>query len=939
MKHTTVLLKVLLLVAITIQEGLLSWQIMTNRTMVIVIDIGLLMLFLYLQISSENNTQMYMIYIYSIVTKITIIYYVSLPKCLINEKEEVLNKAEINLYWIRHFDNYTNKIHMVSIAILISIIVYILFFYITDFNLLKVHFINLEILFCSLIISHVSIDFMDISDFFYSINFHFFLYHFRVIHELSIFKDTNIFVNTSIDHNTLIEFYTFCLNSYQVIFILFGVLLCINISIHAYSLPTYSYETTKKGIFINGELSKSRDPNNNSRKYPHVLSDYNSSLPLLHLFSYKNVCNRMEKTIPDEILASARYDALTNGSTYGTHGNPTNVLYLKRRSYMAGLPPVEADCSCGGPRKGGSSPYSSTSSASSASSASSTSSSSSTSSTSSACAPLHLRSKVGGDAMSCLKYLSIYSFLFTDVSLFTARVFLYLIFSGTACSPLFIAKNLCFAIIHGSRIYRKSKFYNHRKKKERRKRKKKTKKWKNATNEYTENCLEKGIERVKTHTAKMENKQKSFLSTYGREEKSFGFKKGCLSNEFLSRSFISRDTININRIEHADYDRIDSLNYNKIRPHFHFQYLKYNGINFKRHMSCYVDKIENNCKSYLMIFLFFFILIATKIAILVVTYTLDIDDDLNQHLYELTYQWNINAVNSCWILKINLFIIFVYSFCSFILYIITCSIFDGVFMFLLYSFNLLSYFFALIIMTQYNPACDIFDYFNKSKNTLVVLLAFAHLAYLFLEDTYMFIYMLLGRKYITYRCKSKMEKSNETQRRVEENEELFIPISIVSSFMLKLIKHMKGPIILNRIIIGKNFIKNARLDNFLYICHIKEIIIKLVFYLFCFFLALRSSIINVSFLFIIFLFNFILSLAYLFFSKADRNLAMDTIFTQALFLDLTARPREDRWVHWSGLSKRQHKKLTSQNMNEHTCLYEKYSYDHSVLFQNCLNYF
>ncbi|KNA01366.1 hypothetical protein PVNG_01808 [Plasmodium vivax North Korean] len=858
MRRATFLLKLLLLAAIAAQEGLLSWQLMTSKTLVVLLDAGLLTVFLYLQVRSANNTHMYMIYVYSVVAKVTVIYYISLPRALTGHHGGAGGAASSLLPTLPltlRPTTYADSIHVVSSAILLSIVVYILFFLVTDFDLLKVRLINLEMFFCLLIITHVSIDLLDISNFFSFVHFHFLLYHFRVVQELSLFSNPDLFAGASLDRKDLMDFYSFCLHAHQAVFILFGVLLCVNIAIHAYSLPSFSYESNKR-----------------------------------------------------------RKVSSKGGGDVG--GHPLSAPHLAH-SYS--------------------------------------------------CDVTMPRSKVGGDAMSCLKYISIYSFFFTDVSLFAARLFLCLVFSATACSPQFLMKNLCFAIIHGSRIYRKSKFYNRRRGGRAQGGSPPDEGSYTDGGSYTdeESHTDEG-----SHTDERQNGRSEERSKHRPDEPpnrpphepstSLHLKESHVNKELLSRSYLSIDTINIRGIKNAEYNRVDSLSYDKISPQVYLHYLKYNGVNFKRYMSCYVDQIEKNSTGYSLIFLFFFILIATKIAILVVTYTMDFDQDLNRHLYDLTYLWDINAVKSCWILRINCFIIFVYSFCSFLLYVVTCSLFDGVFMCLLYAFNLMSFFLVLLIMSKHNPSYHLLDYFNRNKNTLVVLFLFGYLAYLFLADTYMFIYMLLGRKYVTYRRRVKTHRGGEASGRAAhtaqtahtaytaytaytahtaEKEEVLTPISVVSSFTLKLIKHMKGPIMLNRIIISKNLIKNTRVDNFLFFCHLKEIAIKLVLYLFACFLSLREDAINLCFVLFVFMANVLLSAAYLVLSKVDRDVAMDSIFTQALFLDLTRATRDGRGARRAGTSKSQQEKDAFHEPTAHTSVYEEYSYEYAVLFENCLNYF
>eukprot|EP00366_Plasmodium_knowlesi_P000368 XP_002257865.1 hypothetical protein, conserved in Plasmodium species [Plasmodium knowlesi strain H] len=935
------LLKLLLLAAIATQEGLLSWQLMTSKMLVVMIDAGLLFIFLYLQVRSANSTHMYMIYIYSVVAKITVIYYVSLPRTLISLHDETggmgPSPQSPALPLPLQLNTYAESIHIISSTILLSILIYILFFFVTDFDLLKVRFINLEIFFCLLIITHVSIDFIDISDFFYCIHLHFFLYYFRIVQELCLFTNPVLFVHASIDKNGPVEFYSFCLHLYQSVFILFGVLLCVNIAIHAYSLPSFSYESNKRWkLSAKGGADLPNLPSNG----PYLLHSYSRDTTLCRW------TNDQKK-------------AANGAGTKGYYENYPSEAIIKESSSL-GIPPqlpaqlpaqLERKYSISRGMRGSTSPFSPSSRA------------------LGSTETFLPRSKVGGDAMSCLKYISIYSFFFTDVSLFMARLFLYLVFSATACSPLFIIKNLCFAIIHGSRIYRKSKFYNRRRdEKGRREMSSNGKGYTNqgdiSTDTLETNHPEEG---EMYHPEKYEMYHPEECEMHHPEEREMHHPEECAKNHpderpkqwtqrpstslhmkesnvnayLLSRSYMSVDTININLIKNANYNRINSLTYDKISAHFYLHYLKHNGLNFRRYMSCYVDQIEKNSMGYSLIFLFFFILIATKIGILVITYTMNFDQDLNQHLYELTYLWNLNSLKSSWILRTNSFIILAYSFCSFLLYIFTCSLFDGIFMSLMYFFNLLSFFFVLLIMSKYNPSYDMLDYFNKNKNTLVVLLLFGYLAYLFLADTYMFIYMLLGRKYITYRRRIKTRRANEPQARTAHNaqteEEILTPISVVSSFIVKLIKHMKGPIMLNRIIISKNLIKNTRVDNFLFFCHVKEIAVKLVLYFFSCFLSLREDAINISFLLFVFFVNLVFSVMYLILSKVDRDVTMDSIFTQALFLHLSGASRLD--AKGTTISKGQKEEDAFHQQIPQTTVYENYSYDYTLLFENCLNYF
>ncbi|KMZ82228.1 hypothetical protein PVIIG_03482 [Plasmodium vivax India VII] len=648
MRRATFLLKLLLLAAIAAQEGLLSWQLMTSKTLVVLLDAGLLTVFLYLQVRSANNTHMYMIYVYSVVAKVTVIYYISLPRALTGHHGGAGGAASSLLPTLPltlRPTTYADSIHVVSSAILLSIVVYILFFLVTDFDLLKVRLINLEMFFCLLIITHVSIDLLDISNFFSFVHFHFLLYHFRVVQELSLFSNPDLFAGASLDRKDLMDFYSFCLHAHQAVFILFGVLLCVNIAIHAYSLPSFSYESNKRRKVSS---KGGGDVGGHPLSAPHLAHSYSCDVTMPRWSSDRKGANggggkdhyghlhsgalTKRGSFPGGPPQLGWRHSISRGITGGIHGGIAEGIHGDIH---------------GGTAEGTSSFSPATE------------------------APLP-RSKVGGDAMSCLKYISIYSFFFTDVSLFAARLFLCLVFSATACSPQFLMKNLCFAIIHGSRIYRKSKFYNRRR--------------------------------------------------GGRAQGGSPPDEGSYTDG-----------------------------------------------------GSYTDEESHT--------------------------------DEGSHT-------------------------------------------DG------------------------------------------------------------------GKK-----------------------EEVLTPISVVSSFTLKLIKHMKGPIMLNRIIISKNLIKNTRVDNFLFFCHLKEIAIKLVLYLFACFLSLREDAINLCFVLFVFMANVLLSAAYLVLSKVDRDVAMDSIFTQALFLDLTRATRDGRGARRAGTSKSQQEKDAFHEPTAHTSVYEEYSYEYAVLFENCLNYF
>ncbi|EUT80041.1 hypothetical protein PFAG_04681 [Plasmodium falciparum Santa Lucia] len=207
-------------------------------------------------------------------------------------------------------------------------------------------------------------------------------------------------------------------------------------------------------------------------------------------------------------------------------------------------------------------------------------------------------------------------------------------------------------------------------------------------------------------------------------DKNINFDKNFLCN-YTSR--FSDIIINIDDIDYINYKRIKHLNYEKIKRSLYFFYLKYNGISIKKYISCYIDNIEKYSIRYFFIIFFFFIFIAIKITILVITYTFHFDELFNKCLYEFTYNHNYNIIKSCVILKINFIIILSYTLSSFFLYIFSSSFFDALFMPLFHFFNIFSYTFVLITMSQYNPSYDYLNYFNRSKNIVIVLLVFIYL--------------------------------------------------------------------------------------------------------------------------------------------------------------------------------------------------------------------
>nr|pir probable integral membrane protein PFB0780c - malaria parasite (Plasmodium falciparum) [Plasmodium falciparum] len=192
--------------------------------------------------------------------------------------------------------------------------------------------------------------------------------------------------------------------------------------------------------------------------------------------------------------------------------------------------------------------------------------------------------------------------------------------------------------------------------------------------------------------------------------------------------------------------------------------------------------------------------------------------------------------------------------------------------------------------------------------------------------------MLLGRRYITHKYKihiKKKKKENDKKNNITnvnyKTNNVSESISVISSLIIKLIKYMNSPISLNKIIIGNNFIKNTRLDNFLFFSHIKEITFKLILYFISLLISLRYKYINSLFILTLFFINIILSTLYLIFSKINRNVAMEYILAQAIY----AHRNED---HHKGIDLLDFEKKKKK-------AYQKYSYDYMILFGNTLNYY
>lgn len=233
-----------------------------------------------------------------------------------------------------------------------------------------------------------------------------------------------------------------------------------------------------------------------------------------------------------------------------------------------------------------------------------------------------------------------------------------------------------------------------------------------------------------------------------------------------------------------------------------------------------------------------------------------------------------------------------------------------------YFFDLCSYTFVLLILSQLPITKDLFSYFIAEKRTALLIIVFAYQVYIFLSDSYIFIYMLLGRRMIAYKqdIGHFKKKKLDDEREIEERP---VVISVVSLLIVKLIKFMKGPIVFNEIIIGNNFIKNARLDMFLVFCNIKEIILKIILYLCCLLMIMHDDSKDICFFSFFLGVHILLSIIYMILSKIRRYMAIDYVFTQNIFKE--AYDDEKEGINY---------------IFEYQNRYYKYSNDYSVLFNN-----
>ncbi|SCM00757.1 conserved Plasmodium membrane protein, unknown function [Plasmodium chabaudi adami] len=870
MKYAGIFLKLLVIVVITIQEIWLSSSITLNKIFLWIIDSTITITISYFLFRSINNIQIYTIYVYSIVTKISIIYFVSLPKYIMNKNHE-------NILTISYYDIFSYKIFLVSKCILLLILVYIFLFYIINFSFLNIHNINNENAIFFVIIVQVTIDIIDISYFFCSSYFNFFLYYFRLKEEYYLYTQFDLFLHTSLNTQNIIQFYRNTLNIYEIMFIVYGVFISLNIFLHAYSLPSYSYETViqKKGGAISNTL---RSHQNYCMDNPEVYFIHFSPLnnnPHYNLNQYLS-----QKFFHSNSLEGRGIENIQKSEIFFSFQKNNKTKISQNNKFQL---------------------------------------------------------NVGGDAESCLKYITIFRLFFTDIPFLVARLFNFFLFSDAyAAQSLFIVKNICFIIINTSRMYRNSKYYkqnvNQKTKVDTKRRSENSEKnvYRLIGKESEDNNEEMDIEQIKYNFEK--KKSISLLIS------SISSKKKIIKKESFN------EKVDIYKINEETYNRPTNIIYNKIQKYYYFLYIKYNGIDLKKNISCYVDDIKTNSIKNIFLFIFFIFLIAIKITIIAIIFAFNIDDQLKKSLFQITHFHNIQNIELSLMLYIIFIIISVYAISAFLVYFFTYSLFEAIFMFILYISNLLSYSFVLFILSFSPPSYDIFVYFTPNKDILLILCVFIYevkikfanhffitrLKYyyyffivllqihLFLSDSYMFIYMLLGGEYITYKYRIESNEQNNSK----QNEEASVSISVISFMVVKIIKYMKAPILLNSIIIGNNLIKNTRLDNFLFFSHIKEIIIKLIIYFFCFFMFEKNDYINFLFLVALFSINIFISLLYLILSKIYRNAAMKSIIAQSIFSDINrGRIKETSMSH------------------ELDNLYTKYSYDHLILFNNSLNYF
>ncbi|CAD2085486.1 conserved Plasmodium membrane protein, unknown function [Plasmodium vinckei brucechwatti] len=824
MKFAGIFLKLLVIVVIIVQETWLSSCIMLNKIFLWILDSTIAITISYFLFRSINNIQIYTIYVYSIVTKITLIYFVSFPKYIMNKNHE-------NILTISYYDIFSNKIFLVSTCILLLILVYIFLFYIINFSFLNIHNINNENAIFFVIIVQVTIDIIDISLFFWSSYFNFFLYYFRLKEEYYLFTQFDLFLHTSLSTQSIIQFYSNTLNIYEIMFIVYGVFISLNIFLHAYSLPSYSYETAiqKKGGAISTTIRSHQNYcMNNPEVYFIHFSPLNNN-PHYNLNKYLS-----QKFVHSNSLEDREIENIQKSEIFFSFQKNGNTKVSQNNKFQL---------------------------------------------------------NVGGDAESCLKYISIFRLLFTDIPFLVARLFNLFLFSD------------------GS-IYRNSKYYkqnaNGIKTVDTRKRNEKSKKnvYRFIRKESEDTNEEMEIEQIKHNFER--NKSMSLLIS------SITSKKKIIKKESFN------EKVNIYKINEITYNRPTNIIYDKIQKYYYFLYIKYNGIDLKKNISCYVDDIKTNSIKNIFLFIFFIFLIAIKITIIAIIFAFNLDDQLKKSLYQITHFHNIQNIELSLMLQIIFIIISVYAISVFLVYFFTYSLFEAIFMFILYISNLLSYSFVLFLLSFSPPSYDIFVYFTANKDILLILCVFIYEIHLFLSDSYMFIYMLLGGEYITYKYRIESNDQNISK----QIEEASVSISVISFMIVKIIKYMKAPILLNTIIIGNNFIKNTRLDNFLFFSHIKEIIIKLIIYFFCFFMFEKNDYINFFFLVALFSINIFISLLYLILSKIYRNIAMKSIIAQSIFSDINRGQIKETSI--------------SHQLDN---LYTKYSYDHLIMFNNSLNYF
>ncbi|VWU52197.1 conserved membrane protein, unknown function [Hepatocystis sp. ex Piliocolobus tephrosceles] len=983
MKLYIYLLKLVLIIVITLQQLLLSYIMFSNKLFLYIFDVTFIIILTFYLASSKNNIHIYSIYIYIIVTKITIIYFISIPNSIIHNKS-------IYTYYIKYFNDVLYLIYAVTFTLLITVIVYIIFFYITNYNLLSIDTITVENILFLIIAVYVSIDIIDISDFFYNSYLYFLYYYFRLKDEYIMLSNIKLFEQQFFKEKNISKFYITTTNITEIFYITIGILISLNVFIHAYSLPNYSHEANIQQIgFIKNSVKKKKKYNEKQcnekqcnekqynakqyntkqynakqynakqynakyrNKYKHN-NNNNKNYNFIKSYNYDHINPKASNNFKSKLLTDFQFNRPKSNICNKKSRSESIIKALTNQklpanttSTLTTVPHSTSDIQ----------PYATTPKIINISQKhiynnfkinNEFSKTYNITSNTQHYDEYFLKktyydSKISGDALSCLKYISVCSFIFTNLNFCFVRLMNILLFSELLSSSFFIIKNICFIAICILRMYRKSKYnkgLNYKKKKNKNKIKNLYSKIDNndifAMNKNNQSEMENfddesnaqvrhwyGGCTYKTYTLNTRKLQKRNTNEISYTFETYKTKSSILQNSYDSKILFSKtigfnDFINIQDIEHSEYNKCTSLKYNHIKFYFNFLYLKYNGLNIKKYITYYFDNISRQSFKYSFFFFFFILLIAIKITIIVITYIFDFDQDFQIKLYDLTFNYNIKVIDECLMLQIIFFIISFYTISIFVIYTLTCSFFDALFMSLLHFSDLISFVFILIILSQINSGLVMFIHMSRNKNIMPMLFIFVRMVYLLLSDSYIFINMILGRIYITYNYKTKERKDIHSDANSYGN--VSVTISIISLLIFKLIKYMNGPLILNKIIIGNNLIKNTRVDNFFYFRHIKTIIQKLIVYFLCFIFCFNIKSINIFFLCILYFINIILSVVYLVISKVYRNVAMDYMLTQSLFVDSANAT------------------IYSKDSDEEN-IYDKYSYIHLIFFKNSLNYF